>query len=94
MPPPELSPWAIEAEGLVKRFGTFTAVDGLSLQVPRGAFYAFLGPNGAGKSTSIALFTGIYRADAPSNSSSPWACWPSTRPPASIRSRGDGAVRV
>ena len=58
------SSWAIEAEGLVKRFGTFTAVDGLSLQVPRGAFYAFLGPNGAGKSTSIALFTGIYRPDA------------------------------
>lgn len=56
--------WAIDADGLVKRFGSFTAVDGLSLQVPRGAFYAFLGPNGAGKSTTIALLTGIYRADA------------------------------
>ena len=55
---------AIDGDGLVKRFGTFTAVDGLSLQVPKGAFYAFLGPNGAGKSTTIALLTGIYRADA------------------------------
>jgi ABC-2 type transport system ATP-binding protein len=55
---------AIDARNLVKRFGTFKAVDDLSLQVPRGAFYAFLGPNGAGKSTTIALLTGIYRCDA------------------------------
>ncbi len=54
---------AIHCEGLVKRFGSLTAVDGLSLTVPRGAFYAFLGPNGAGKSTTIALLTGIYRPD-------------------------------
>jgi ABC-2 type transport system ATP-binding protein len=55
---------AISCEGLVKRFGGFAAVDGLSLSVPEGAFYAFLGPNGAGKSTTIALLTGIYGADA------------------------------
>jgi ABC-2 type transport system ATP-binding protein len=55
---------AIEAQGLIKRFGSFTAVNGLSLEVPRGACYAFLGPNGAGKSTTIAMLTGIYRADA------------------------------
>ena len=54
---------AIDARGLVKRFGTFTALDGLELQIPRGAFYAFLGPNGAGKSTSIALLTGVYGPD-------------------------------
>ncbi|MGI5864950.1 MAG: ABC transporter ATP-binding protein [Myxococcales bacterium] len=55
---------AISCEGLVKRFAGFAAVDGLSLEVPAGAFYAFLGPNGAGKSTTIALLTGIYGADA------------------------------
>ena len=54
---------AVRAEGLVKRFGAFTAVDGLSLNIPTGAFFAFLGPNGAGKSTTIALLTGIYAPD-------------------------------
>lgn len=55
---------AVEARGLVKRFGSFTAVDHLDMTIPRGAFYAFLGPNGAGKSTSISLMTGTYAADA------------------------------
>ncbi|MBX7101559.1 MAG: ABC transporter ATP-binding protein [Myxococcaceae bacterium] len=55
---------AVSAQGLTKRFGTFTAVDGLTLTIPRGAFYAFLGPNGAGKSTTIALLTGIAAPDA------------------------------
>lgn len=50
--------------GLVKRFGAFTALDGLDMSVERGAFYAFLGPNGAGKSTTISILTGIYGADA------------------------------
>ncbi|WP_244237615.1 ABC transporter ATP-binding protein [Corallococcus llansteffanensis] len=68
MTPPTSEPngaeLAIDARGLVKRFGGFTALDGLDLQIPRGAFYAFLGPNGAGKSTSIALLTGVYGPDA------------------------------
>ena len=55
---------AVEARGLVKRFGTFTAVDALDMTIPRGAFYAFLGPNGAGKSTTISMMTGTYAADA------------------------------
>ncbi|MFZ5441483.1 MAG: ABC transporter ATP-binding protein [Myxococcota bacterium] len=54
---------AVEARGLKKAFGAFTAVAGLDMTIPRGAFYAFLGPNGAGKSTSIALMTGTYAAD-------------------------------
>ncbi|MBI5544644.1 MAG: ABC transporter ATP-binding protein [Deltaproteobacteria bacterium] len=62
--PQPAGPPAIRCESLVKRFGTFAAVDGLSLEVPQGAFYAFLGPNGAGKSTTIAMLTGIYGADA------------------------------
>ncbi len=54
---------AVKAAGLVKRFGPFTAVDGLNMNIPAGAFYAFLGPNGAGKSTTISLLTGIYAPD-------------------------------
>jgi ABC-2 type transport system ATP-binding protein len=54
----------VDARGLVKRFGSFTALNGLDLQIPRGAFYAYLGPNGAGKSTSIAILTGVYAPDA------------------------------
>jgi ABC-2 type transport system ATP-binding protein len=57
------SPPAVAARGLRKRFGSFTAVDGLDMTIPRGAFYAFLGPNGAGKSTTISLMTGTYAAD-------------------------------
>jgi ABC-2 type transport system ATP-binding protein len=55
---------AVEARGLVKRFGDFTALHGLDLVIPRGSFFAFLGPNGAGKSTTIAILTGIYGPDA------------------------------
>ncbi len=62
--PPEATPLAVHARGLVKRFGDFTAVDGLELRVPRGAFFAFLGPNGAGKSTTLAMLTGIFAPDA------------------------------
>ena len=58
------APLAIHCRGLVKRFGKFTAVNGLDLDVPKGAFVAFIGPNGAGKSTTIAMLTGIYGADA------------------------------
>lgn len=55
---------AVEARGLVKRFGPLLAIDGLDLTIPKGAFFAYLGPNGAGKSTSIALMTGLLRPDA------------------------------
>jgi ABC-2 type transport system ATP-binding protein len=44
---------AIEIEGLVKRYGDVTAVDGISLRVEAGEFFGFLGPNGAGKTTTI-----------------------------------------
>ncbi|HLJ54415.1 MAG TPA: ATP-binding cassette domain-containing protein, partial [Chthonomonadaceae bacterium] len=42
---------AIEARGLTKRFGDFTAVDDLSFTVRKGSIFGFLGPNGSGKST-------------------------------------------
>jgi len=49
--------YIIETRGLVKRYGRLTAVDDLSLQVPRGAIYGFVGPNGAGKTTTMRILT-------------------------------------
>ncbi len=49
----------IEIEGLVKRFGSFAAVDGVSFAVERGTVLGFLGPNGAGKSTTMKMITGF-----------------------------------
>ena len=54
----------IEARGLTKSFGTLRAVDGISLEVPRGQVLGFLGPNGAGKSTTMRLITGFLEPDA------------------------------
>jgi ABC-2 type transport system ATP-binding protein len=48
-----MSTTAIRATGLVRRFGDFTAVDGVDLAVETGEIYGFLGPNGAGKSTTV-----------------------------------------
>ena len=50
---------AIDTSNLTRDFGTFRAVDQLSLRVERGCFYGFLGPNGAGKSTTIKMLTGL-----------------------------------
>lgn len=47
----------IEVQGLVKEFGTFRAVDGVSFEVPKGQVLGFLGPNGAGKSTTMKMLT-------------------------------------
>jgi ABC-2 type transport system ATP-binding protein len=52
-----MSEYIIETVDLVKKFGKFTAVDGLSLHVPRGAIYGFVGPNGAGKTTTMRILT-------------------------------------
>lgn len=54
----------IRLEGLTKRYGTFTAVDGIELHVPRGELFGFLGPNGAGKTTTLRMIAGILRPSA------------------------------
>ena len=54
----------IEARGLVKRYGSTTAVDHLSFDVRPGTVTGFLGPNGAGKSTTMRMFVGLDRPDA------------------------------
>lgn len=48
---------AVSARGLVKRFGDFTAVDGIDLDIREGEIFGFLGPNGAGKTTTIRMLT-------------------------------------
>ncbi len=60
---PELENSAI-IEGLVKRFGSFVAVDRLSLAVRKGEVFGFLGPNGAGKSTTIRMLCGLLKPSA------------------------------
>ena len=54
----------LEMKNVTKRFGSFTALESLSLTVPQGAVYGLVGPNGAGKSTAIRHLTGIYRPDS------------------------------
>lgn len=51
----------IELKNLVKNFGELIAVNGVSLTVPRGEFFAVLGPNAAGKTTTIKILTGLIR---------------------------------
>jgi len=51
----------IRLENLTKHYGSFVAVDDISLEVPRGVLYGFLGPNGAGKTTTLRMIAGILR---------------------------------
>ena len=55
---------AVQVEGLTKKFGDFTAVDGVTFQVRRGEIFGFLGPNGAGKTTTIRMLLGLVKATA------------------------------
>lgn len=52
---------SIKVMGLTKRYGSFTAVDGVSFTVPEGSFFGYLGTNGAGKSTTIKMLAGMMR---------------------------------
>ena len=54
----------IAVEHLVKRYGTFTAVDDVSLEVEPGQIHGFLGPNGAGKTTTIRMIAGLLKPTA------------------------------
>jgi len=53
----------IEVEGLVKRYGPLTAVDGISFQVEEGEVFCLVGPNGAGKTTTVECLEGLRRPD-------------------------------
>jgi ABC-2 type transport system ATP-binding protein len=54
----------IQVRGLVKRFGSLTAVDGVSFTVERGEVFGILGPNGAGKTTMLECIEGLQKADS------------------------------
>lgn len=55
---------AVSVTGLVKRYGSTTAVDGIDLEVPAASVLALLGPNGAGKTTTVEICSGLTAADA------------------------------
>ena len=54
----------LEMKNVTKTFGTFKALNDLTMTVPKGTVYGLVGPNGAGKSTAIRVLTGIYRPDS------------------------------
>lgn len=54
----------LEMKNVTKTFGTFKALDDLTMTVPKGSIYGLVGPNGAGKSTAIRHLTGVYRPDS------------------------------
>ena len=56
---PQATETAISARGLVRTFGKFTAVNGVSFEVAKGEILGFLGPNGSGKTTVIKMLTGL-----------------------------------
>jgi len=60
----DTSLYSVEVFDLVKRFGSFTAVDHITFKVHRGEVFGFLGPNGAGKSTTIRMLCGLLRPTA------------------------------
>lgn len=62
--PSEDASVAVEAEGLTRRFGSFTAVDAVSFRVRRGEIFGFLGSNGCGKTTTMKMLTGLLPASA------------------------------
>ena len=55
---------AVEASGLTKRFGSFTAADGITFKIQRGEIFGLLGPNGAGNSTTFKMMCGLLRPTA------------------------------
>lgn len=59
-----MSALAVEAEGLVKTFGSTRALDGIDLQIPQGTVLGLLGPNGAGKTTAVRILSTLLRPDA------------------------------
>ncbi len=55
---------AIVVRNLTKRFGDFTAVNGIDFEVQRGEIFGFLGPNGSGKTTTIRMMLGLMKPTA------------------------------
>ncbi len=62
--PVPTAPPVLSLRGLVKRFGTNVAVNGIDLDIPAGSFFGIVGPNGAGKTTTLSMATGLLRPDS------------------------------
>jgi ABC-2 type transport system ATP-binding protein len=75
---------AVETRDLVKTFGSFTAVDHVSLEVAKGEIFGFLGPNGAGKSTTIRILCGLL---SPTSGSASVAGYDVARQPEEVKRR-------
>jgi ABC-2 type transport system ATP-binding protein len=73
---------AVETRDLVKTFGSFTAVDHVSLEVAKGEIFGFLGPNGAGKSTTIRILCGLL---SPTSGSASVAGYDVARQPEEVK---------
>ena len=56
--------FAIDVQGITKRFGDRTVVNDIAMQVRRGEIYGFLGPNGSGKTTFLRMLCGLLTPDA------------------------------
>ena len=82
--------WAIQAQGLERRFGSFVAVDKIDLEVRRGEIYGFLGPNGAGKSTTCRM---LCTLTAPSGGRATVAGFDVAREPDAVRLRIGAALQ-
>jgi ABC-2 type transport system ATP-binding protein len=63
-PHQDADPHVIEARGLTKRFGDFTAADNITFDIQRGEIFGLLGPNGAGKSTTFKMLCGLLKPTA------------------------------
>ena len=70
--------YVVETEGLTKRYGEFTAVDGLNLRIQQGEIFGLLGPNGAGKTTTILMLMGLTEPTA--GSATVCGCNPARKP--------------
>lgn len=82
--PPRSSDWVVETRALTRRFGAFTAVNEVSLQIARGEIFGLLGPNGAGKSTMIKMLTTLL---APTSGRGVVAGFDVGREPTEVRMR-------
>lgn len=58
-----MSESAVSVKGLVKRYGSFAAVNGINLEINRGEVFGLLGPNGAGKTTTLECLEGMRQAN-------------------------------
>lgn len=79
-----MNEYAVEAVELTKKFGDFTAVDGVTFRIRRGEIFGFLGPNGAGKTTTIRILLGLLR---PTSGYATVLGYDITRQPDEIRKR-------